>query len=158
MCLSTRIKRSKCCSSDFSHFWLLDGQISAVELKNEISSLLFRCLNGTNANIRYRTVKKEHEKTWMVPSPAQIFVTVLFLGEKSWRVQKLPAKFTIPPPPPAGSVSEEEKEEIYLSVLWCVCLNGSEFFAMQWIRKETGNVCLPAEILQGEGRGRAEHV
>ena len=39
------------------------------KLKNEISSLLFRCLNGTNANIRYRTVKKEHEKTWMVPGP-----------------------------------------------------------------------------------------
>ena len=50
-------------------FGFLDGQISAVELKNEISSLLFRCLNGTNANIRYRTVKKEHEKTWMVPGP-----------------------------------------------------------------------------------------
>ena len=84
-------------------------------------------------------------------SPAQIFVTVLFLVEESWRVQKLPAKFTIPPPPPAGSVSEkvEREEEIFLSVLWCDCLNGSEFFAMQWIRKETGNVCLPAEILQG---------
>ena len=31
-------------------------------------------------------------------------------------MQKLPAKFTIPPPPPAGSVSEKEEreeEEVY---------------------------------------------
>ena len=134
----------------------LDGQISAVELKNEISSLLFRCLNGTNANIRYRTVKKEHEKTWTVSRPK--YLSHLRFSGKSWRGQKTAGKI-YNSPSASGGIGVGGGEGGDSLVRFMMCLSEWKRVPCDAMNKERDGKCLFASTDSSRLRSRAsEHV
>ena len=106
--------------------------------------LSFICILTWQLSLRRKTGIELGENTRKLGPRPQNSSRPRFPGGKAGDC-KPPAKFTISPP--AGIVTEE----VFSSVLLCVCLEGS-WIAMQWIRKHSECLFAPS-YFQGQLEG-----